>query len=133
MKTLGFLLVLAVAVFAGDHKAEHHGKKKSAEHNTAMSCELAEGQHCISLSVPTAQCGNCEKIIKTAVENLDGVDMVQVSAEKKTAHVHYQAETVSEKEIKKAIAAAGYDVDDVKRSQKAHATLPACCQSERQE
>ena len=129
MKTLFTLaLMLSVATFAGDHK--DHAKKTDGE-ATAMSCELQEGEAHTTISLPTAQCGMCEKTIKTAVKKVDGVSMVNVSAKEGQAHVHFAKAEVKVEELENAIAAVGYDANDTKRNEEAHAKLPQCCKLER--
>ena len=123
-----FSLVLVFAAFAwaGDDccgsKAEKTGDMK------AQACEVAEGVACEAVSVPTAQCGMCEATIRKAVQGVEGVSMVKVDAEKNTAHVHFDKSKTSLNQVEQAIAAAGYDANDVERNEQAHANLPKCCQ-----
>lgn len=122
---LTFVLLLSVMAFAGDHKDHAHAKMEKAE---KMTCELEEGQSCTAISLPTAQCSMCEKSISTALKEVDGVTLAKVDAKAKSAHVHYTSADVKVADLEKAIAAVGYDANDTKRDEEAHAKLPACCQ-----
>ena len=125
---LTFALLLSVATFAGDKK--DHSQKMEGEAK-AMECELQEGQAHTTISLPTAQCSMCEKTIETAVKKVDGVSMVNVSAKEGQAHVHFAKAEVKVEELEKAIAAVGYDANDTKRNEEAHAKLPQCCKMEK--
>ncbi len=128
MKNLvGFLLLSTVFAFAGDNKHDHgvhHGEKQSA------ACQLKEGVSCTKIDVPTARCGMCTETIEGALGEVDGVKMAKFDLEDKKAHVHFTEKSGVE-ELEKAIAAAGYDANDTRRDEKAHAALPACCQLKR--
>lgn len=122
-----FALMLSVAAFAGD-------KKDKAHATTAMSekgkCELKDGEQHTSIALPTAQfdqCGHSEKTISTALKEVKGVTNTMVDAKSKTAHVHFATADVKVESLEKALSAAGYDANEVKRSETAYAKLPDCC------
>ncbi len=123
-----FVLLLVVVAFAGDQKGHDHAKMDGAE---KMNCELKEGESCTTIAIPTAQCSMCEKTITTALEGVKGVSMAQVDAKAKTAHAHFSSADVSVADLEKAIAVVGYDANETKRDEKAHAALPTCCQMEK--
>jgi len=64
----------------------------------------------VVLNVEGMSCSHCVKAVTDAVMALNGVDRVDVSLEKKTAAVEYDAEKVSLESIKKAIEEEGYEV-----------------------
>lgn len=64
----------------------------------------------VVLNVEGMSCHHCVKAVTDAVGALDGVSAVDVSLEKKTATVEYDAEQVSLEDIKDAIEEEGYDV-----------------------
>jgi len=120
MKTIiALALMLTVAVFAGD--------KKGYDHNKEMHDHMSKAGH-VMINVPTVKCNSCVKTVTTAVKKIDGVESIKIDLEKKVAHVNFDAKKVKPADIRKAIAASGYDADDVKRDEKAHANLPKCCQ-----
>ena len=126
MKKLFIILLLGtVAAFAGDKHEHKHAKGEK------MMCELDKGQAHTDISVPSSQCGSCAKTITAALDKVEGVDDVNVNIEDKKVHVHYADAKVKVAELEKAIAEAGYDANKVKRNEKAHENLPACCQMER--
>jgi mercuric ion binding protein len=118
MKNLIVLaMILAVAAFAGEKKDMH-------------KMDMSNSGHAM-INVPTVQCDNCVKIITDALNKIDGIETVHIDLEKKMAHINYDAKKLKVDDIRKAIAACGYDADDVKRNEKAHDLLPKCCQLKR--
>jgi len=114
---IALLLLFSLAAYAQhDH---NHGQKKEMPKGHAM------------ISIPTIQCETCVKTVQLAVKKLAGVKSVSVDLKKKIAHVNFDPAKISLEKIEKAIAAAGYDANDVKRDEVAHAKLPKCCQLER--
>src|SRR3990172_3857089 len=120
-KILTFLLVLVVAAFAGPQKSSDKTIEKK---------EVKATEHAM-IKVPTVQCSNCVKTITTATEKVEGVESIDINVDKKMAHVSYNPDEVKIEDIRAAIANSGYDADDVKRDEKAHAALAQCCQLER--
>ncbi|NOY57686.1 MAG: heavy-metal-associated domain-containing protein [Calditrichaeota bacterium] len=116
-KLIALALLLSVAAFAGDKKDQH-------------KMDMSHPGHAM-ISVPTVQCDNCVKTITAAVKKVDGVKSIKIDLEKKVAHVNFDAKKVQVADIRNAIAAAGYDADDVKRVEKVYDALPKCCQSKR--
>ena len=119
-KLIALVLLLTVAAFAGDKK----------DHKAGDMHKMSKAGHAM-ISLPTIQCDNCVKTVTAAVNKVKGVESIKIDLDKKVAHVNFDAKKVRVEEIRKAIAAAGYDADDVKRDEKAHAALPKCCQSPR--
>jgi copper ion binding protein len=117
MKKITILLLLFFAAVC--FSSNQHDHTKQAQKGHAM------------ISLPTMQCNTCVKTIQKAVEKVEGVQSVSIDLKKKTAHVNFDPVKTSRMKIEKAIAAAGYDANDVKRDEKAHAKLPKCCQSKR--
>ncbi|KGP74285.1 copper chaperone CopZ [Pontibacillus yanchengensis] len=63
-----------------------------------------------TLEVKGMTCGHCEKAVKGALEELNGVKSANVHLEQNTVDVSYDEANVSEKEMKEAIEEQGYDV-----------------------
>lgn len=63
-----------------------------------------------TLNVSGMTCGHCEKAVKDAVSELDGVQKVEVSLDNGTVAVEYDASKTSEAQMKEAIEDQGYDV-----------------------
>jgi copper chaperone len=62
-----------------------------------------------TLNVPDISCGHCKMSIEGAVNQLDGIDSVEVSIEGKTVAVSY-GDDVALGTIIEAIEEQGYDV-----------------------
>ena len=117
MKRVIVLLLFAVVAFTCSKQQD---QKKSIQQGHAM------------ISVPTIQCQMCVETIQTAVKKVEGVISVTVDLKEKMAHVNFDAAKTTQEKIEKAIAAAGYDANNIKRDEEAHAKLPACCQLKRE-
>jgi copper chaperone CopZ len=80
-----------------------------------------------TISIPTAQCENCEKTITNAVKGVDGVTDVQVDAKSHTAKVQYIAAKTDVHALENSISKAGYTANTLKRDSAAYEQLDDCC------
>lgn len=64
------------------------------------------------LLVEGMSCGHCEKAVKTALSELDGVTKVEVDLS--TKKVEVEGENLNDNLLKDAIEDAGYDVIEIK-------------------
>lgn len=64
----------------------------------------------ITLSVKGMSCGHCEKAVKTALLQLDGIKEVQVFLSKGKVDVEFDGDKVNVGKMKEAIEDQGYDV-----------------------
>ena len=111
IKSIAFFLLLASApsfLFA-------KGEKKKTETITIQT---------------SAVCGECKETIEGAVSKLSGVKKASLNNADKKLIVVYQPKKISADEIKAAIAASGYDADDVKANTEAYNHLPMCCKKD---
>jgi copper chaperone CopZ len=92
--------------------------------DAAKSLPLAHA----TVSLPTLRCTTCVETIQSALAKAPGVQSVTVDLKAKTARVAFDSLKTSLPKIEKAIAAIGYDANQTKRDEKAHAGLPGCCQ-----
>lgn len=76
-------------------------------------------------------CGMCEKTIEGALEGIKGIDKADWNKETKMMDVVYHTHDISLDDIKKKIAAVGYDTEEYRASEKTYNNLPGCCQYER--
>jgi copper chaperone CopZ len=76
----------------------------------------------------SANCGSCKITIESALEKTEGVSYSNLDLGNKVVTVKYDAEVTDPATIRKAIAASGYDADDVMCDKTAHDNLAACCQ-----
>lgn len=94
----------------------------------AASCEKKDSTDLVvdEISVPGATCEMCQATISASVKKLDGVKIVDVDLTKKVATIGHLP-TVSKTDLQKAIAASGYNADDVVKDSTAYENLPECC------
>ncbi|QSS99463.1 copper chaperone CopZ [Pontibacillus sp. ALD_SL1] len=64
----------------------------------------------ITLAVHGMTCGHCEKAVKGAVEELNGIQGVEVHLNTNKVDVTYDDVYVSKEQIESAIEEQGYDV-----------------------
>ncbi len=75
----------------------------------------------------SAQCGECQEKIESAIKKLDGIKSVDLNLDTKKVTVVYDSLLTTLDKIKSAISNAGYDADDVKANSTAYDNLPSCC------
>ena len=75
-------------------------------------------------------CGSCKKTVETALGKVDGVESAKVDVDTKIAKVEYDGSKTNVEAIKKAIAAAGYDADEVPADADAYDHLDGCCKKD---
>lgn len=63
-----------------------------------------------TLQVSGMSCGHCEKAVKTALLELDGVNEVSVSLKSGQVDVEFDGTKVSLSQLKDAVEDQGYDV-----------------------
>ena len=80
------------------------------------------------IAVNTIKCESCVKTVTDALEQVEGVQKVSVDLEKKVANVQYVSAKVTLASLETAIAQAGYDANETKRSDVAYQALDKCCQ-----
>lgn len=78
-------------------------------------------------------CGMCEKTIEGALKGVKGIEKADWNKETKMIDVVYHTHDISLEDIKKKIAAVGYDTEEYRASEKVYNNLPGCCQYERPE
>ena len=74
-------------------------------------------------------CGTARKLIKKALNNIDGVIEAEVETADKIAIVKYDDSKISLSDIENAITKAGYDANDKKADPEAYQKLPECCKT----
>ena len=75
----------------------------------------------------SAQCGQCKTRIETAMAYEKGVVKSKLDVDSKVLTVTYKVGKTTPEAIRKAVAAVGYDADDVLADPKAYKSLPPCC------
>ncbi|WP_338766721.1 heavy-metal-associated domain-containing protein [Bernardetia sp. ABR2-2B] len=82
----------------------------------------------VVIKTETIQCGMCKDRIETSLSEQKGIKSVTVDVDKKETTVVFNPKKINPDAIKKAIAAVGYDADDVEAESGAYNDLPTCCQ-----
>ncbi|MFN0047707.1 MAG: heavy-metal-associated domain-containing protein [Cytophagales bacterium] len=75
-------------------------------------------------------CEMCKKRIETSLKK-PGITSANWNVDTKIVTLVYNSHSIALEDIHKAIAAAGYDTEKEKASDKAYSKLPECCQYER--
>jgi cation transport ATPase len=76
-------------------------------------------------------CEQCQKRIQKAAYSVSGVKSAVWSIETRQLELIINEEKTSIQEVKKAVAKAGHDTDEVKASPENYSKLPGCCQYDR--
>jgi periplasmic mercuric ion binding protein len=79
--------------------------------------------------------GNCEMCKETIESSLkvDGIKMADWNKDTKMMNVVFDSTKITLDQIKKNVAAVGYDTENYRGDDKAYAGLPECCQYTRKE
>ena len=76
-------------------------------------------------------CDMCQSRIQKAAFSVSGVKSANWSIETHKLNLILNEEKANVLEVKKAIAKAGYDTDEVKAASENYSKLPGCCQYDR--
>ncbi len=68
------------------------------------------GKKEVALSIPTLKCESCGGKLKTALEQVKGVDGVRVQVPEKRVVVNFKPCAVSEQQLRAAVEHAGFPV-----------------------
>lgn len=122
--SLALIFILAFlslqTVYAIDKKEKDKNKEKTKK-------EKAEVKATIKTS---AQCNMCKKSIEQKVTGISGVTKATLSLGNKELKVKYNPSKTNLDNIKKEVAAIGYDADNISADKNAYNNLPACCKVE---
>lgn len=88
--------------------------------------EKAEAKATIKTS---AQCNMCKKTIEQHVMQVKGVSKATLAIGTAELKVKYNTKETNIDNIRKAIAASGYDADNVKADKTEYSNLPDCCKA----
>lgn len=115
-----FIALLGQAAFA---QTTGMVKKKATSVTTAQTAQFQVW----------GNCGMCEKTIEKAAKSVDGVTAADWDVDTHQFSVTYDPAKTSVEKVHQAIAAVGYDTDQVRGNDKAYSKLHSCCQYERKE
>jgi copper chaperone CopZ len=95
--------------------------------DTASTDDLAKTAFKVS-----GNCGMCEKTIEASLNGSDGIGTADWDKETKMITVTYDADKMTEDQMKEKIAGVGYDSETHKADEAVYAALPGCCQYDRE-
>ncbi len=104
------------------------GETKTAEKNEVQTTTEQGKELSMATFGVRGNCGMCKTTIEKAAKSVEGVAEATWDVKKKSIAIMYDEAKVSEKEMHKAIAAAGYDTDQVTGDKAVYKNLPKCCQ-----
>ncbi len=107
------LSILLVQTASAQKKAE------TVHIRTAIYCD-----HC-------KECESCSERLEEAVYRVKGVRRFELDEKSATIKVIFHPQKTNAVEIRKAIAAVGFDADDVKAFPEAYEQLDDCCKQSR--
>ena len=76
----------------------------------------------------SSECGDCKERIEGALNYTKGVVFAELDVSTKQVTVKFATKKITLQQVKEAIAAIGYDADEVKAVPAAQKNLPKCCQ-----
>jgi len=76
----------------------------------------------------SSECGDCKERIEGALNYTKGVVFAELDVATKQVTVKFSTKKITLQQVKEAIAAVGYDADEVKAVPAAQKKLPTCCQ-----
>jgi len=76
-------------------------------------------------------CDMCQSRIQKAAFSVSGVKSATWNTETHKLNLILNEEKATIQDVKKAVAKAGYDTDEVKATEESYNKLPGCCQYER--
>lgn len=102
--------------------------KGEGESKTETTTTVVEGKELSMANFGVrGNCGMCKTTIEKAVKGLEGIATADWDVKKKSIKVSYDKSKVNEKDMHKAIAAAGYDTEQLTGSKSSYDKLPKCC------
>jgi mercuric ion binding protein len=122
-KSSVFVLFATLALLACKQTVTENPEVVSEPMETAMNTEASFGVR--------GNCEMCKKTIETAALSVEGVVSADWSVEAKNIKVSFDSNRTNLEAIHQAIAASGYDTDQVKGSEEAYKSNPGCCQYDR--
>lgn len=104
----------------------------NAQHkNDKMVLSQGSKQYVFTDSVKVSgNCEICKKKIETSAKQVEGVYAAVWNQKTKMLKLSYTG-APKRMEVQKSVARAGYDAEQVKASDQAYKSLPACCQYDR--
>lgn len=65
----------------------------------------------VTYKVPGMSCDHCKRAITMSLQELDGINKIDIDIKEKKVNVEYSEDAISENKLKEAIEDAGYDIE----------------------
>ncbi len=119
-KVILSVAIVATMVFTGCKSEQKETTKMEQSEALVATTDASFGVR--------GNCGMCKKTIEKAANSVDGVTSANWDKTKKKIDISFDATKTNAKAVEKAIAASGYDTENVMGNLEAYAGLPGCCQ-----
>lgn len=125
-----FIFVFALYIAGcgnSNEKTETKDSETKTETTENTSNDQNAGAEVVTVSLPTIQCMTCKKNITKALDEVDGVEDVDVSVNDKNVMVRFDKSKTDLSKIESTITSAGYDANEKKALKEAYDKLDDCC------
>jgi mercuric ion binding protein len=119
-------VILSVAILAamGFTSCKNEAKEETVTTSNEVSKEMAMVDVAFGVR---GNCGMCKSTIEKAAKGVEGVFKATWDVDKKNVEVSFDDTKTDVLSIHNAIAASGYDTEEVAGSEQAYKDLPGCC------
>ncbi len=121
------ILSIAILIAVGFTSCKNDAKKETTTTTTTTTSEMSAAMTNLSFGV-RGNCGMCKKTIEKAANSVAGVTSANWDVQKKKIDVSFDGTKTNPMAIHNAIAASGYDTENVAGSEEAYNNLAGCCQ-----
>ena len=120
-KVILSMAVIVVLVFTS---CKNEAKKEIKTTTTEVSAAVVKTNLTFGVR---GNCGMCKKTIEDAANSVEGVVSAIWDVDKKKIDISYDDSKIDAVAIHTAIAASGYDTEQVAGNEEAYDGLPGCC------
>ena len=119
-------VILSMAVIAGlaFTSCKNEAKKEIKTTTTEVSAAVVKTNLTFGVR---GNCGMCKKTIEKAANSVEGVASAIWDVDQKKIDISFDDGKIDAVAIHKAIAASGYDTEQVAGNEEAYDGLPGCC------
>jgi len=117
--------MLSIAVLAVIGMTSCKNQKEEKQETTEEVNEIAMAETTFGVR---GNCGMCKRTIEEVANGVDGVISANWDIDLKKIDVKFDETKTDVMDIHKAIAASGYDTDQIAGNEDAYKKLPQCCQ-----
>ena len=119
-------VILSIAVIAGlaFTSCKNEAKKEIKTTTTEISAAVVKTNLTFGVR---GNCGMCKKTIEKAANSVEGVASAIWDVDQKKIDISFDDGKIDAVAIHKAIAASGYDTEQVAGNEEAYDGLPGCC------